>query len=55
MKGFDVLALQKVVYENGETVITAENMNEIQEEIIANREAIDALKSQSGMVSASVE
>ena len=59
MKGFDVLALRKREYIDGETKITAENLNDIQDEIIANREAIDALQSQAetqgGIVSASIE
>ena len=59
MKGFDVLALQKREYIDGETVITAKNMNDIQDEVIANREAIEALQSQAetqtGIVNASVE
>ena len=53
------MALRKREYIDGETKITAENLNAIQDEIIANREAIDALQSQAetqgGIVSASIE
>ena len=53
------MALQKREYIDGETVITAKNMNDIQDEVIANREAIEALQSQAetqtGIVNASVE
>lgn len=59
MKGSGDLALKKREYIDGETVITAENMNDIQDEIIANRDAIEALQSQaeaqSGIVSAIIE
>ncbi len=52
------MALQKVFYEDGRTVITAENMNQIQDEIISNKQAIEELQTQgasSDIVPASVE
>lgn len=52
------MALQKVLYEDGKTVITAENMNKIQDEIIANQREIEDLKTQgaaSSIVPATVE
>ena len=41
-----VIALVKVIYNDGETIITAANMNEIQDEIIANQQAIEELQTQ---------
>ena len=52
------MALEKVTYVDGETPITAKNLNEIQEEIISNRQAIEDMKTQganSGIVNAVVE
>lgn len=50
------MALVKVVYVDGETVITADNLNAIQDEIIANTQEVEALKSQvSALVEATVE
>ena len=52
------MALEKVNYKDGETVITAKNMNQIQDEIIKNKQAIDVLQTQgasSDIVPASVE
>ena len=40
------MALERVNYEDGKTVITAKNLNAIQDEIISNREDIDELMSQ---------
>ena len=56
VRGADFLALQKREYKNGETIITAENMNAIQDEVIAQGEELETLKSQvSTLLSASVE
>ncbi len=50
------MALQKVNYEDNKTVITAKNLNEIQDEVIANRQDVDSLKSQvATLVEATVE
>jgi hypothetical protein len=50
------MALQKVIYKDDETVITAKNLNEIQDEIIANRQDVDKLKNQvTTLVEATVE
>ena len=50
------MALQKREHKNGETIITAENMNAIQDEVIAQGEELETLKSQvSTLLSASVE
>lgn len=50
------MALQKVNYEDNKTVITAKNLNEIQDEVIATRQDVDNLKSQaSALVEATVE
>ena len=40
------LALEKVNYKDNETVITARNLNAIQDEIIYNRQLIDELGKQ---------
>ena len=53
-----VIALVKIIYKDGETVITAANMNQIQDEIIANQQAIEDLQNQvanTDIVPASVE
>lgn len=52
------MALEKVIYEDGKTVISAKNLNQIQDEIIANQQAIEELQTQgasSDIVPASVE
>ena len=50
------MALEKVNYEDNKTVIAAKNLNDIQDEIIANRRDVDNLKSQvSALVEATVE
>lgn len=50
------MALEKVTYEEKKTVISAKNLNDMQDEIIANREDVDALKNQvSALVEATVE
>lgn len=50
------MALEKVVYTDGETVITAKNLNDIQDEVIASRADVEILKSQvSTLVEATVE
>ena len=50
------MALKKVIYEDNKTVITAKNLNDIQDEVIANREDVDKLKSQvSTLIEATVE
>ena len=52
------MALEKRTYIDQETVITAKNLNDIQDEIIANRQEIDSLKTQGAstdIVPASVE
>lgn len=40
------MALQKVNYESNKTVISAKNLNDMQDEIIANQQAVDELKAQ---------
>lgn len=50
------MALEKVTYEDQKTVITAKNLNDIQDEVIANREEVEALKKQvSALLEAIVE
>ena len=50
------MALEKVDYKDGETVISAKNLNAIQDEIIANTQEVEALKSQvSALAEATVE
>lgn len=52
------MALEKVEYVDGETVIGAKNLNDIQDEIIANKQAIEDLQKQgasSNIVTAVVE
>ena len=52
------MALEKVNYEDGKTVIRAKNLNDIQDEIIANQQAIEDLQTQgasTNIVPASVE
>lgn len=50
------MALEKVTYEEKKTVISAKNLNDIQDEIIANRKDLDDLKNQgSALVNATVE
>ena len=50
------MALEKVKYEDKVTVIGAKNLNDMQDEIIANREDVDTLKSQvSTLLEATVE
>ena len=50
------MALEKVTYEDQKTVITAKNLNDIQDEVIANREDVEALKKQvSSLLEATVE
>lgn len=50
------MALEKVTYEDNKTVITAKNLNEIQDEVIANRQDVEQLKSQvSTLIEATVE
>lgn len=44
MIGDGYMALEKVEYVDGETRIRAKNLNDIQDEVIANREDIEALK-----------
>lgn len=54
----NVLALEKVNYIDGETPITAKNLNEIQDEILAAKQAIEDLQTQgasTNIVPASVE
>lgn len=38
------MALQKVTYEPKKTVITAQNLNDIQDAILANEQAIEELR-----------
>ena len=40
------MALKKVTYKEKKTVISAENLNDIQDEVIANQQAIEALQNQ---------
>lgn len=40
------MALEKVDYEDGKTVIQAKNLNDIQEELIAAQQEIERLKAQ---------
>lgn len=52
------MALNKRLYKDNETVITADNLNDIQDEIIANQQAIEELQKQgasTNIVNASVE
>lgn len=50
------MALEKVVYVDGKTVIYGKNLNNIQDEVIANGEDIDTLKKQvSTLLDATVE
>lgn len=50
------MALEKVEYEDGKTVIRADNLNQIQDEVIANRTDVDELKAQvSTLLNATVE
>lgn len=50
------MALEKVTYEDNKTVITAKNLNDIQDEVIANRQDVEQLKSQvSTLIEATVE
>lgn len=50
------MALEKIVYVDGKTVIGAKNLNDIQDEVIANREDVDTLKKQvSTLLDATVE
>lgn len=52
------MALNKREYVDNETVITARNLNEIQDEIIANRQDIEELQKQgasAAIINASVE
>lgn len=50
------MALEKVEYVDGETRIRAKNLNDIQDEVIASREDIDVLKSQTAtLLDATVE
>lgn len=50
------MALEKVIYEDQKTVIKAKNLNEIQDEVIANREDVEELKKQvSTLLEATVE
>lgn len=50
------MALEKVNYVDKETIITAENMNEIQDAIIANQQEVETLKGQvSTLIEATVE
>lgn len=50
------MALEKVVYTDGETVITAKNLNDIQDEVIKSGQELETLKSQvSTLVNATVE
>lgn len=50
------MSLEKVTYEENVTVISAKNLNDIQDEVIANRQDVDTLKSQvSTLLDATVE
>ena len=50
------MALNKRIYTDGETVITAQNMNDIQDAVIANQEDVEALKNHvSTLLEATVE
>lgn len=50
------MALDKVEYEDNKTVISAKNLNDIQDEVIANRRDVDELKGQvSTLLNATVE
>lgn len=40
------MAFEKVTYEDGKTVITAKNLNDIQDELIAAKQEIASLKAQ---------
>ena len=40
------MSLKKVVYEDGKTVIQAENLNDIQDELIEAQAEIERLKAQ---------
>lgn len=50
------MALEKVTYEDGKTVISAKNLNQIQDEIIQNGQELETLKNQvATLVNATVE
>lgn len=50
------MALEKVTYVEGKTVITGKNLNDIQDEVIETREDVEQLKSQmSTLIEATVE
>ena len=38
------MALEKVNYEDGRTVITGKNLNDIQDAVIANQQAVEELQ-----------
>lgn len=55
-KGDVSMALEKVTYVEGKTVITGKNLNDIQDEVIETREDVEQLKSQmSTLIEATVE
>lgn len=52
------MVLEKVNYEDGKTVIQAKNLNDIQDAVIANQRAIEAMEEQAAkanIVNAAVE
>ena len=50
------MALEKVNYVDNKTVISAKNLNDIQDEIIANRKDLDEVKGQvTTIIEATVE
>lgn len=54
------MALEKVTYKDKVTTISAKNLNDMQDEIIANKQEIEQLKAQggtqgAGMANATVE
>lgn len=56
MKGDDDLALEKVNYEDSVTVISAKNLNEIQDAVISNQQDVENLKNQvATLIEATVE